>query len=68
MNKEIRLSNLRFNELDNEMVLEGYAIVFDSETLIGDETRGFLETIDRNALATTNIRTFLLNTIIKIIF
>jgi len=42
MNKEIRLSNLRFIELDNEMELEGYAIVFDSETLIGDETRGFL--------------------------
>src|SRR5574344_1101485 len=56
MNKEIRLSNLRFNELDNEVVLEGYAIVFDTETLIGDETRGFLETIDRNALATTNMK------------
>ena len=56
MNKEIRISNLRFNELDNEMVLEGYAIVFDTETLIGDETRGFLETIDRNALATTNMK------------
>ena len=56
MNKEIRLSNLRFNELDNEMVLEGYAIVFDTETLIGDETRGFLETIDRNALATANMK------------
>jgi len=56
MNKEIRLSNLRFNELDNEMVLEGYAIVFDTETLIGDETRGFLETIDRNALANASMK------------
>ena len=57
MNKEIRLSNLRFNELDNkEMILEGYAVLFDTETLIGDETRGFLETIDRNALTTTNMK------------
>ena len=56
MNKEIRLSSLRFNEVDNEMVLEGYAIVFDTETLIGDEIRGFLEVIDRNALATANMK------------
>jgi len=56
MNKEIRLSNLRFNETENEMILEGYAIVFDTETLIGDETRGFLEIIDPNALTTTNMK------------
>jgi len=56
MNKEIRLSNLRFNEIENEMVLEGYAIVFDSETLIGDEDRGFIEVIDRDALATTKMK------------
>lgn len=56
MNKEIRLSNLRFNEIDNEMVLEGYAIVFDTETLIGDEDRGFIEIIDPNALASTKMK------------
>lgn len=56
MNKEIRLSNLRFNEIENEMVLEGYAIVFDSETLIGDEDRGFIEVIDRDALSTTKMK------------
>jgi|LSQX01.2.fsa_nt_gb HK97 family phage prohead protease len=56
MNKEIRLSNLRFNEIDNEMVLEGYAIVFNTETLIGDEERGFVEIIDPNALASTNMK------------
>ncbi len=56
MNKEIRLSNLRFNEIDNEMVLEGYAIVFDTETLIGDEDRGFIEVIDSKALESTNMK------------
>ncbi len=57
--KEIRLANISdFNiELreaneagdDGEMVIEGYAAVFDSETLIGDEEWGFYEKIDRKA-------------------
>ena len=38
------------------MIVEGYAIVFDEETLIGDEERGFIEVIDKNALASTNMK------------
>ena len=58
MEKETRFSTIakRDGEEDNKMVVEGYAIVFDEETLIGDEERGFIEVIDKNALANTNIK------------
>lgn len=56
MNKEIRLANisdfnveLREEENQNKMIIEGYAAVFDSETLIGDESWGFYEKIERGA-------------------
>ena len=52
-NKEIRLADVRFEESDGKMILEGYAIVFEQETLIGDEERGFKEVISRTALADT---------------
>lgn len=51
MKIENRLSDVSFKEEDEQkMVLEGYAIVFDQETLIGDKDKGFIESIDRNAL------------------
>lgn len=51
MKIENRLSDVSFKEEDEQkMVLEGYAIVFDQETLIGDKEKGFIESIDRNAL------------------
>ena len=49
-NKEIRLADVRFEETEGKMILEGYAIVFEQETLIGDEERGFKEVIARTAL------------------
>ncbi len=56
MNKEIRIANISdFNiefkeaENDNKMVIEGYAAVFDEETLIGDEEWGFYERIAKGA-------------------
>ncbi len=55
-NKELRLSEVRFEEAEDKKILEGYALVFESETLIGDEERGFIEVIDRNALANTLMR------------
>lgn len=36
-------------ETEGKMILEGYPIVFEQETLIGDEERGFYEIIDRDA-------------------
>ena len=63
--KEIRLANISdFNiELRNDaesstdkMVIEGYAAVFDSETLIGSEDWGFYESIDRGAFEGANMR------------
>ena len=51
MTKETRFSTIskRDGEDENKMIVEGYAIVFDEETLIGDEERGFIEVIDKNA-------------------
>lgn len=54
---ENRLADVEFKESeDNKMVLEGYALVFNQETLIGDEENGFIESIDRNALANVNLK------------
>ena len=53
---ENRLANVEFKEEDeNKMVLEGYALVFNEDTLIGDEESGFIECIDRNALKEANM-------------
>ena len=52
-NKEIRLAEVRFEENEDKMILEGYAIVFEQETLIGDEERGFKEVISKDALSNT---------------
>jgi len=56
-NKETRFSSIakRSEEDESKMVVEGYALVFDEETLIGDEEHGFLETIDKNALKEANL-------------
>ena len=54
---ENRLSDVSFKEEDEQkMVLEGYAIVFNQETLIGDKEKGFIESIDRNALKNANMK------------
>ena len=57
MKIENRLSDVSFKEEDEQkMVLEGYAIVFDQETLIGDKDKGFIESIDRNAVKNANMK------------
>ena len=53
---ENRVANVELKEQEDKMVLEGYALVFNSETLIGDEERGFIELIDRGALSDTNMK------------
>lgn len=63
--KEIRFANISdFNiemRKDEEaesgkMVIEGYAAVFDSETLIGSENWGFYESIDKRAFEGANMK------------
>lgn len=58
MEKETRFSSIetRSDDENKKMIVEGYAIVFDEETLIGDEERGFVEVIDKGALASTNMK------------
>jgi hypothetical protein len=53
MIKETRLADVKFEEAEGKMTLEGYAIVFNQETLIGEEEYGFLEEINRTALQDT---------------
>lgn len=49
-NKERRIGGIECREAEpGKMVIEGYAAVFDSETLIGDEEWGFYEKIARGA-------------------
>ena len=58
MEKETRFSSIetRSDDENKKMIVEGYAIVFDEETLIGDEERGFIEVIDKGALTSTNMK------------
>lgn len=54
---ENRLANVELREdEEGKMILEGYALVFGQETLIGDEKNGFIESIDRSALDKTNMK------------
>ena len=50
VDKELRMLELRASEQEEKMILEGYAVVFDEETMIGDEEWGWIETVDRHAL------------------
>lgn len=57
MIKETRTATLNLTSNDeNKMILEGYAIVFNEETLIGDAKRGFREMIMPNALTSTSMK------------
>jgi len=54
--KETRLADVKFEESEGKMTLEGYAIVFDQETLIGNDEHGFTEVISRQALHDTQMK------------
>jgi HK97 family phage prohead protease len=56
MIKETRLADVTLHEEEEKMILEGYAITFNSETIIGDKEYGFIETIDPNALQETKMK------------
>jgi HK97 family phage prohead protease len=56
MIKETRLADVNLHEEDDKMILEGYALVFNNETLIGDEEYGFMEEIDSRALSETKMK------------
>lgn len=56
--KEVRFSTLT-NVAENKtekMIVEGYAVVFNQETLIGSSEHGFIETIDKRAFEGANIQ------------
>lgn len=63
--KEIRLANIADFKIEmrkdddadsDKMIIEGYAAVFDSETLIGSEDWGFYESIDKRAFEGANMK------------
>ena len=60
LTKELRLNTtaleVRADDTDNaKMIVEGYPIVFDKETFIGEEPWGWYEKIDRNAFSKTKM-------------
>lgn len=61
--KEIRLANIsnfniehRKEEDGGKMIIEGYAAVYDDETLIGSEEFGFFERIEKGAFDGANMK------------
>ncbi len=56
MKKETRIAEVRLEKTDDKMILEGYAIVYDEPTLIGDESYGFIESISRSAITDAAIK------------
>lgn len=59
--KEIRLANItdfqiERREEENKLIIEGYAAVYDSETMIGDPEWGFYERIERGAFDKANMK------------
>ena len=50
--KETRFGDVQIRSVEesDEMIVEGYAIVWENETLIGSEEYGYYETISRSAL------------------
>ncbi len=56
MKKETRIAEVRLEETEDKMILEGYAIVYDEPTLIGDESYGFIESISRSAITDAAIK------------
>lgn len=59
--KELRMilpfnKEFRVEEEEGKMVLEGYPVVFNQETMIGDEDWGWIESIDSHALDEADMR------------
>lgn len=61
--KEIRLANIadfsiehRQDDDGGKMIIEGYAAVYDDETLIGSEDFGFFERIEKGAFEGANMK------------
>jgi len=54
--KETRLAEVELIEENEKMILEGYAIVYNEETLIGSEEYGFIESISPDAIGEDAIR------------
>ncbi|MCL2521261.1 MAG: HK97 family phage prohead protease [Erysipelotrichales bacterium] len=55
MKNEIRIAEIRATSED-KMIIEGYAIKFNEETLIGTESHGFKEIINNLALLEANMK------------
>lgn len=53
--KELRMMEFRADEQEGKMILEGYPVVFNQETMIGDEEWGWKESIDSHALDETDM-------------
>lgn len=48
--KETRFNSVECRKENDELIIEGYAIVWNERTLIGDEEYGFYESVDKSCL------------------
>lgn len=56
MEKEFRFTTVEYREEGEELILEGYPIVWNERTLIGSKEHGFYESIDRASLDGVSIK------------
>lgn len=60
LEKELRFASFEARQAEenekDEMILEGYAVVFDAETYIGDSEHGFYEEVARGAFEGANLK------------
>lgn len=54
--KEIRLAEVELTEAEDKMILEGYAIIYNENTLIGNSDYGFIESITKEAITEESIK------------
>ena len=62
--KELRSVEFRASEEEGKMILEGYPVVFNQETLIGDPEWGWYEVIDKKALDDADLSDVPLNALL----
>mgnify|MGYP001473588150 CR=1 FL=1 len=63
MKKEIRVVEVKLEQTEDKMILEGYAIVYNEQTLIGDESYGFIESISPGQLQLRVLKMYCLKNI-----
>lgn len=54
--KEVRFNQVECRQENDELIIEGYPIVWDQRTLIGDDEYGFYESVDKSCLEGADLK------------